>query len=118
MLLSKLHQIVHLARHSFLRFANVSTLDFKLSSESLNFRLIVNKLLRCDISDGLLFEVTMDFLQLSVQLLLHVTVMNLVDVELLNIEFDILRNIQVIKWSIRLNRPDINIFQDFLRIKK
>jgi len=44
--------------------------------------------------------------------------MNLVDEELLDIEFDVLWNIQIIKRRVWLLSLDLNEFQDLLRIKE
>src|ERR1041385_593577 len=76
------------------------------------------ELLRSNISDKFLFEVTEDFLQFSLQLFLKITLMDLIDEELLNIELHVFRYVQIIKRSIRLDRPDFNVFQDLLGIKE
>src|SRR4051812_47730495 len=76
------------------------------------------KLLRSNISYWFLLEVTEDFLQFSIQLFLKITLMNLVDEELLNIELDVFRDVQIIKRSIRLDRPNLNILQDLLGIEE
>jgi hypothetical protein len=76
------------------------------------------KLLRSNISDRFLFEVTEDFLQFGLQLFLKISLMNLIYEELLNIEFDVFRDVQIIKRSVRLNRPNFNVLQDLLGIKE
>ena len=100
--MSKLHYLGHLQRHPFLGFAYIGTVGGSLSAEGVNFTLMLNKLLRSNICDRFLFEVTN--ICGSLQLFLKMTLMNLIDEELLNIEFDVFRDVQVIKRSIRLDR--------------
>src|SRR3954466_6608240 len=76
------------------------------------------KLMRSNISDRFLLEVTEDFLQFGLQLFLKITLMNFIDEELLNIKLDVFRDVQIIKWSIRFDRPDFNKLQDLLWIEE
>src|SRR4051812_7788512 len=114
----KLHQFRYLLRHPFLCLADISTSCSELSVEALNLKLMIKKFLRSNLSYWFLLEVTEDFLQLSLQLFLKITLMNLVDEELLNIELDVFRDVQIIKRSIRLDRPNLNKLQDLLWIEE
>src|ERR1041385_9397876 len=90
----------------------------ELKVETVNFTLMLNKLLRSNICDRFVFEVIKDFLQFGLQLFLKITLMNLIYEELLNIELDVFRDVQVIKRSIRLDRPNFNVLQNLLGIKE
>src|ERR1041385_3265590 len=79
---------------------------------------MLNKLLRSNICDRFLFEVTKDFLQFGLQLFLKITLMNLIYEELLNVELDVFRDVQISKWNVRLDRPNVNVLQDLLGIKE
>src|SRR3954462_12961320 len=79
---------------------------------------MLDKFLRSFLSYRSLLEVTEDFLQCGLQLFLRITLMNLIDEELLNIELDVFRDVQIIKRSIRLDRPNLNVLQDLLGIKE
>src|SRR3954469_25131046 len=114
----KLHQFRYLLRHPFLRLADISTSRSELSVEALNLKLMIKKFLRSNLSYWFLLEVTEDFIQFSLQLFLKVALMNLVDEELLNIELDVFRDVQIIKRSIRLDRPNLNKLQDLLGIEE
>src|SRR3954465_15435958 len=114
----KLNQFRYLLRHPFLRLADISTSRSELSVEALNLKLMIKKFLRSNRSYWFLLEVTEDFLQFSLQLFLQITLMNLVDEELLNVELDVFRDVQIIKRSIRLDRPNLNVLQDLLGIEE
>src|SRR3954463_7105016 len=114
----KLHQFGHLLRHPFLGLADIGTVSSKLSVEALNLTLMLNKFLRSNLSYRSLLEVTEDFLQFGLQLFLKITLMNLINEELLDIELDVFRDVQIIKRSIRLHRPNLNILQDLFGIEE
>src|SRR3954467_13603363 len=114
----KLHQFGHLLRHPFFGLADIGKVCGILSVEALNLTLMLDKLLRSNISYRFLLEVTEDFLQFGLQLFLKITLMNLIDEELLNIELDVFRDVQIIKRSIRLDRPNLNVLQDLLGIEE
>src|SRR3954469_8536287 len=114
----KLQEIGHLLRHPFLGLADIGTVSSKLSIEALNLTLMLNKFLRSNLSYRSLLEVTEDFLQFGLQLFLKISLMNLINEELLDIELDVFRDVQIIKRSIRLHRPNLNILQDLLGIEE
>src|SRR3954471_12401995 len=114
----KLYQFGHLLRHPFLGLADIGTVSSKLSVEALNLTLMLDKFLRSNFSYQSLLEVTEDFLQFGLQLFLKITLMNLIDEELLNIELDVFRDVQIIKRSVRLDIPNFNVLQDLLGIKE
>ena len=109
--------VVNIIGEAFFGLANVGAFLVEFLIEALNISLILKEFLRSEISDILLLEVTVKLSQLAFQVLFKILMMELTDENLLKRPLDIFRNVKIIKWSLRIDHPDVNEFQDLLGIK-